>query len=84
MSQYLIPSQTLDFEGEHATVTVALLAVAQCVHGHNTAHVIPDTADARYAESKVAQWASGHAKTCTGPGPIQQPDCGDRNQPVAA
>lgn len=61
-----IPDTTATYDGTKADVTVALLAVAQCAHGHNIAYVVPDAEDLPYYNTKAAQWAQKHANECSG------------------
>ncbi|GAA1888045.1 hypothetical protein GCM10009837_07350 [Streptomyces durmitorensis] len=74
MSSYVIPSQTVEYEGEHATVTVALLVLAQCEHGHNVSYVAPDVEDVDHHSGKACHWAAEHVKECTGPGRMAPPE----------
>lgn len=61
-----IPDINAECDGTNTTVTVALLAVAQCPHGHNIAYCVPDYEDLDYFTSKAAKWAQEHADECTG------------------
>jgi hypothetical protein len=61
-----IPDTTATYDGTNTDVTVALLAVAQCPHGHNVAYTVPDVEDLPYFNNKAAQWAQEHSDTCTG------------------
>lgn len=62
-----IPDVCADYDGATTTVTVAMLAVAQCPHGHNIVYTIPDVEDADYYNGKAAGWAVEHARDCPGP-----------------
>jgi len=62
----LIPDTNAAYDGTNTEVTVALLAAAECPHGHNIAYVIPDLEDADYYQQKATAWAIGHANECTG------------------
>lgn len=55
-----------EYDGANTVVTVALLAVAQCVHGHNVAYTMPDVEDFPYFSDKAARWAQEHADDCPG------------------
>jgi len=61
-----IPGDTAEYDGTNTTVTVALLAVAQCPHGHNIAYTVPDAEDLDYYSDKAAKWAQEHADNCPG------------------
>lgn len=61
-----IPDTTAVYDGTNTDVTVALLAVAQCPHGHNIAYTVPDVEDLPYFNNKAAMWAQEHANSCTG------------------
>ncbi|MFG1668788.1 hypothetical protein [Streptomyces sp. NRRL F-5140] len=62
-----IPATTAVHDGDNTAVEVALLAVAQCPHGHNTAFTVPDYEDLDYFQQKATAWARAHASTCPGP-----------------
>ena len=61
-----IPDATAVCYATNTDVTVALLAVAQCPHGHNIAYTVPDIEDLDYFQQKATRWATEHANTCTG------------------
>jgi hypothetical protein len=62
----LIPDTNAAYDGSATAVTVALLAAAECPHGHNIAYNVPDIEDLDHYQQKATQWAIDHANTCTG------------------
>lgn len=61
-----IPATTATYDGTNTDVEVALLAVAQCPHGHNIAYVVPEVEDLAHYQQKATTWAIEHANECTG------------------
>ncbi|MFE5890491.1 hypothetical protein ACFQ6E_16345 [Streptomyces sp. NPDC056462] len=61
------PATTAQYDGDTTAVEVALLAVAQCPHGHNIAFTVPDYEDLDYYQQKCTTWALAHADDCPGP-----------------
>ncbi|MFD9072096.1 hypothetical protein [Streptomyces lasiicapitis] len=64
MTESLMLRRGMNFAGTHASVDVALVAFAECVHGHHNYEIIDNTRDADYFIGRVAAWAAGHAATC--------------------
>ncbi|MFD7705659.1 hypothetical protein [Streptomyces sp. NPDC059786] len=62
-----IPDARAAYKGTATTVTVALLAVAQCPNGHNIIYTVPDVEDLGHYTGKTATWADEHADKCPGP-----------------
>lgn len=62
-----IPAEYAVYDGINTDVTVALLAVAQCPHGHNIAYNVPDVEDLAYYQAKATTWAINHSNDCPGP-----------------
>ncbi|MFJ9749577.1 hypothetical protein [Streptomyces chartreusis] len=62
-----IPATTAVYDGDTIAVEVALLAVAECPHGHNIAFTVPDYEDLDYFQHKSTTWALAHANDCPGP-----------------
>lgn len=58
--------------GEAATVSLSVVAVVQCPHGHTFQELIPDASDAEAVAGRQAAWAAGHADLCTGAAPVQE------------
>ena len=61
-----IPDSNPEYDGARTTVTVAILAVAQCPHGHAEILNVPDTDHITDHARRVTDWAIEHADTCTG------------------
>lgn len=60
------PTAGIVHKGAAADVTVTLMVVARCMHGHDHAIDIPDYDDLDQATTAVAAWASLHADGCPG------------------
>lgn len=63
----VIPAGTGGYEGTATTVSVAILAAAECPHGHRIVLDVPDAGDIPDHARKVTDWAREHAESCTGP-----------------
>ncbi|HEY9375237.1 hypothetical protein [Streptomyces sp.] len=61
------PAGTGGYEGTATAVNVAILAAAECPHGHRVTYNVPDTDDIPHYARKATDWALTHADTCTGP-----------------
>jgi hypothetical protein len=52
--------------GERSTVSLSVVAVARCPHGHTLVEEIPDASDTEAVTLRQARWAEDHADTCGG------------------
>ncbi|MET9550548.1 hypothetical protein ABZY36_35385 [Streptomyces sp. NPDC006627] len=52
--------------GERSTVSLSVVAVARCSHGHMLVEEIPDASDTEAVTLRQARWAEEHAETCAG------------------
>ncbi|MFD4547257.1 hypothetical protein [Streptomyces sp. NPDC058466] len=59
--------QIITLEGERTNIELTATLTAKCSHGHEHVLYFTDVSDVQEAADSIAEWATRHVDSCTGP-----------------